>query len=278
MKIMKTKLTIVILTLGILTSIKAQHLDVEGRIKIDTVHQSLNSEKVLMHDDNNIVTHLPISNFDTSQINELQLLSFNGDTIFISEGNFIILPGLSYLSTLLPDVQTRLNNGESPCQIVNSGVSIDSLYGKTYKGGLIFHLDTNTCETLIALSSSLNQEQWGCIGQNITGANSINIGDGLTNTISVVSNCNDSNFAAKTALDLNNGYSDWYLPTLNELREVHDNLHSLNYGSYQNSAHWSSSQNNSDAERAWTVYFENGNWNSVVTKDVQSYIIPIRKE
>ncbi|MEM9545061.1 MAG: DUF1566 domain-containing protein [Bacteroidota bacterium] len=274
---MKIRLLLII-TLGVFNNCLSQYVEIEGKMKVDTVLQSTDSDKVLMHENDNSITHVPISKFDTSQVNELQLLSFSGDTIFISDGNFIILPGLSYLSTLLPPVQSRLDNGETPCEIINSGVSIDSLYGKFYEGGLIFYVDLISCETLIALSISLNQEQWGCQGQNITGANSQNVGDGENNTISIVSNCNEANFAAKTAWILNNGYTDWYLPSLNELLEIYNKLYAMNYGSYENAAHWSSTQSSFDSNKAWTVFFENGNWNSAVTKSTPSYLIPVRTQ
>lgn len=39
---------------------------------------------------------------DGSTTNELQTLSTNGDTIFLSNGNYIVLPGLAYISELIP--------------------------------------------------------------------------------------------------------------------------------------------------------------------------------
>ena len=91
---------------------------------------------------------------DGDSTNELQQLSLSGDTILISQGNYIVIPGLSSIANL-PGVQQRLDLGESPADIVNSGIPLDSLYGKTYEGGLIAYFDPSDGSGLIAAVADL---------------------------------------------------------------------------------------------------------------------------
>ena len=59
---------------------------------------------------------------------------------------------INYLvNEVTPYVQERLDLGEAPKHIYDSDISLlDSLYGKTYEGGLIAYLDTVSGTGLIA--------------------------------------------------------------------------------------------------------------------------------
>lgn len=84
---------------------------------------------------------------DADPINELQQLRRNGDTISIISGNSIILKELSKVQKIsnelsrLFTVQERLDAGSTPMQLLEYGISLDSLYGKSFQGGLIVYLD-----------------------------------------------------------------------------------------------------------------------------------------
>jgi hypothetical protein len=88
---------------------------------------------------------------------------------------------------------------------------------------------------------------WGCYGTTISGADGYNIFDGYQNTIDIVNGCNEANIAARVCSDLNlNGYSDWYLPSYNELSIMNQNRILIGgFDDYPDpfpSAYWSSTE------------------------------------
>ena len=64
--------------------------------------------------------------------------------------------------------------------------------------------------------------------------------------------------SAKTACDelILNGYSDWHLPSKEELNSVFVNLKQVGVGGYADNKYWSSTESYNDS--AWIQYFNNG--------------------
>lgn len=63
--------------------------------------------------------------------------------------------------------------------------------------------------------------------------------------------------AARICIELSQGgYSDWYLPSLDELQLVYDNLHNNGLGGFSSSAYWSSTEYSDGS--AWALYFDKG--------------------
>lgn len=147
-------------------------------------------------------------------------------------------------------VQHMLDTGMSPIELFNDGILIDSLYGKIYEGGLIFYLDTITGNGMVAapIDQSFNI-MWGCPELDLPGAENRPIWTGATNTENIITNCTTGDVAAKlcTNLDLND-YSDWFLPSLDELSLMYHNLDVIPENTY-----WSSSQMTS--EMSWVISF-----------------------
>lgn len=149
-------------------------------------------------------------------------------------------------------IQERLNNGETPFQVYNSNNSfLDSLYGKTYEGGLIFYLNKVTGKGLIAAPSDFDERvKWGCEGVNISEAKHTEIGFGKDNTNAIIATCNETNYAAKLCSNLIlNGKNDWYLPSKDELNLMFINLHLNGFGNFESGRekccigwYWSSSE------------------------------------
>ena len=65
-----------------------------------------------------------------------------------------------------------------------------------------------------------------------------------------------------------NGFTDWRLPTKDELYELYTNLHKKGIGNFINGNYWSSTDKE---ESAWELYFKTGEFNLVVKGSHEGY-------
>ena len=153
--------------------------------------------------------------------------------------------------------------------------------GSNYLGGIVGYIfqqgDTGYIpgEThgIIAAPADQGTAQWGCLGIDINGADSVAIGDGQQNTTDIVNGCNTNSIAAKICYDLIlGGYSDWYLPSKDELNKLYINRNVI--GGFAPSVYWTSSENNTSF--VWTQYFNNGYQGSILKNETHN-IRAIRK-
>ena len=81
------------------------------------------------------------------------------------------------------------------------------------------------------------------------------MGTGAANTAAIVAGCAEANTAAKIAdAYALNGYTDWYLPSKDELNLLYQQKTVV--GGFAFNYYWSSSEDSSDD--AWLQYFYNG--------------------
>jgi hypothetical protein len=133
--------------------------------------------------------------------------------------------------------------------------------GDIHQGGVIFYLNGNG-GGLIASPSDQSTVVWGCSG-TLVGADGTAIGTGAQNTIDIELGCTTSGTAADICVNLTiGGYSDWFLPSKDELNEMYLNIgqgNALglgNIGGFANGVYWSSTEYN--LNDAWVQYFDNG--------------------
>lgn len=92
--------------------------------------------------------------------------------------------------------------------------------GDEYQGGIIFYIDQTGEHGLIAAPTDIEvkADSWGCYMHLDPVAQNPEIGAGAQNTLGIITKCNDPNTGAKLCSELElNGYSDWYLPSINEV-------------------------------------------------------------
>lgn len=200
---------------------------------------------------------------DGDVTNEIQSLrvSLSGDTLFLSQSNWVIIPGLTLANPRCDDgiqngqelgvdcggpecapcaVEYLLSEGFGPCAIIGMGIPADSLYGKSYEGGLIFYVDTANCFGLVAATVDQDSSIWGGSWSILT---TTGVRNGQTNTTNIVANSGTLATAAKACNDLVlNGKSDWFLPSFDALNFMYINLYLKGFGNFVAGDYWSSSE------------------------------------
>ena len=139
--------------------------------------------------------------------------------------------------------------------------------GATYGGGKIFYIFqpgdpgyvAGESHGLIAAVSDQTASQWGCWGSNIGGLSEL-LGAGGANTNVIIANCGQANIAAIRAIAVTDGgYTDWYLPSKNELYQLYLNRSIVGGFGVLTNLYWSSSQATwSQSTDAYYQNFTNG--------------------
>ena len=152
--------------------------------------------------------------------------------------------------------------------------------GDTYQGGIVFYLDGSGGGLISAPSNQSTGAEWGCLGTNITGAAGTGIGTGAQNTIDIITaSCSSYHTSNPTAADICSdltlgGYSDWFMPSKDELDAMYDNLHAAGLGSFNNTVYWSSTETSSN--NASGHDFNNNYQANFGTKATTYYVRAIR--
>ena len=174
----------------------------------------------------------------------------------------------------------------------NSGVF--SLGSTGPGGGKVFHVSSSgfacgptlsqTCHYLEAAPTSgasawsdgIRDTVWSGNTNTATGATGTAIGTGYKNTLAIISQNNTSNRAASKAQSYRgpNNFSDWYLPSKDELFEMYSRQSDLSIAPGPSNDYWSSSE--SSATKAWYYYMGSATWNNDTSKGDRLYVRAIR--
>ena len=122
--------------------------------------------------------------------------------------------------------------------------------GDFYYGGVVFYLDGSGGGLVCAVSDQSPGTIWGCYGTPISGADGTAIGTGAQNTIDIEAGCTTVGIAADICANLSlNGYTDWFLPSKDELNEMYINKAAIDATALENGGtafpsfyYWSSTE------------------------------------
>jgi len=157
------------------------------------------------------------------------------------------------------------------------GAPVTYTIGQAALGGIIAYINgggsTGTSGLVATVSDISTSTEWGCVGTTISGADGTAIGTGNQNTIDIMAGCATAGIAARICGDLTqSGYSDWYLPSKDELNALYTNKASI--GGFANDAYWSSTEYHI-ASAAYYQDFSNG-FVTATPKNSDLYVRAVR--
>ena len=132
-------------------------------------------------------------------------------------------------------------------------------------GGGLFVFEDSGYAYISAAADQATDAPWGCEGTAIQqDPNASEIGYGQLNTADIIGGCATSGISARICDELTlNGYSDWFLPSEQELEQMYLLLKLNGFGNFANQRYWSSTQDSSDpANKATAMDFNNGSFHA----------------
>ena len=176
-----------------------------------------------------------------------------------------------------------LNMGVSPLVSVPYALYADSVaknsypvhnIGDSYGGGIIFWTDSLGQHGLVADTTDLDTGiVWNNGSYNLVNATRNGIGGGKANTERIVIKQGSGQYAAQLCADYQGGgYSDWYLPSVNELNLLYQQQAVV--GGFVNGTYWSS--NELSTQEATAIFFSGGGAFTPSNKTVTNAVRAIR--
>ncbi len=155
--------------------------------------------------------------------------------------------------------------------------------GESYKGGKVGYILKSTDSGYVEdeqhglIVSMIDQStgiRWYNGGYTTTGATAVAVGTGQANTSAILDNQAAGSYAASSCDDLVIGaYSDWFLPSKDELYQLYVNKNEI-AGDFVNNYYWSSSE--SDVNYAWGLSFYDGTQSDANSKSNTLYVRCVR--
>lgn len=149
-------------------------------------------------------------------------------------------------------------------------------YGSRHAGGIVFHLEPGGSHGLVCSEKDLGVAYWGGKWRIDAKGKGIANGEGMANSRKILELASwftmeegihiakkiDMVTAARLCLESDhNGFTDWYLPTIDELRLIYLHLKARKLATFDAHNYWSS---NEDYEStAFYFYFGNGSVRSI---------------
>jgi hypothetical protein len=182
---------------------------------------------------------------------------FGGAAVLSGKARNISIPESTYKSVKLIPYHLWANRGAGEMSVWLP-IRENKIGDIGPAGGLIFYVNPNykTDGWRYLEAAPFDQSEgapWGCFRTEIPGAKGTAIGTGLQNTLDMESGCTIPGTAADLCSNFTfNGFSDWFLPSVDELMQLYLNLKVMGIYDFRDSgipdnfSFWSSTQRSAD--------------------------------
>jgi hypothetical protein len=199
------------------------------------------------------------------------------------------IPGLTiWCSNCGASGEMQVFNGAAWTNMIGGTATgtISLSIGSNYQGGKIAYIfvdgdpgyDENTQHGLIAATSDQSTGiQWYNGSNTNTGATGTAIGTGLSNTNTIIKSQGgaSTDYAAALARTYNGGgYTDWYLPSKDELNKLY--LQRIAIGGFTTNSYWTSSEVTNTSATFQDFFTDTSEWGSVMKYATTLYVRAVR--
>lgn len=190
-------------------------------------------------------------------------------------GFFTSVPGLAVNTTYY--VRTYATNSIGTGYGNQVSFTAAFIIGNAYQGGRIFFVDNTKLHGLITATNDQSAgARWNNTSNPYANVNAYSVDDGVANTNTMISVIgNTGNAAAVCRAYTGGGYTDWYLPSINELYKLY--LQKTIIGNFQPVLYWSSTASSTFNANAWAQHFGNGSSYNDRDKTELNWVRAIRR-
>ena len=227
----------------------------------------------MKHATNHIQQRYAIAGTDASL---LSVNAITGNVTLTANPDYETKPSYSFTVTASDDA------GTSNATNVTSSITNLNEVGDLFQGGIIYYLlqdedlgyDPIVQHGLIAATADQSTGiQWYNGTWMDTGATGTEVGTGTSNTDTIISSQGSGSYAAQVCADYSvSGYSDWYLPSKDELNLLY--VERATVGGITGDVYWSSTENNTNW--AWLQFFSSGSQDGNSSKSYTRYVRAVR--